>query len=407
MKILLLQDWNPLHGGAEAYTIELRDALTEAGDEVRVLASGVSEQAALVADYLAPALDHVAAKTVLQIANPFAAATVRRAVRTFQPQVAVVGMFALYLSPSAIFALGEIPYILMVSDYKCVCPLGHRLLPDNSVCHHPVGIACMRNRCLSLPHWMRDHLRYRRIGQVVQRASAIVSTSDSLRDSLAEQGIASHRIHLFSDLPDPLLERVPAPAPLFLFVGRLDVEKGVDTLLRAFAICHEIVPESRLRIVGRGALRSSLERLANQLGVSDSVRFCGWQEPEQINHELSHAWALVAPSRWPEPFGLVALEAIFRGVPAVVPALGGFAETVQHGVTGLVFPPNDVRALSEHLLNLATGQSFPEHELNPADVARAQHRFGRELHISQIRAIMQEVASSQGQVNFESQSTER
>lgn len=400
MKILLLEDWNPLHGGAEAHTIQLRDALAEAGEEVQLLTANVSAQARQVANYLAPASDHVVAKSVLQIANPFAAATVRRAVKTFRPHLALVNMFALYLSPSALFALGDIPYVLLVSDYKCVCPLGHRLLPDHSVCHQPVGIACLRSHCLSLPHWLRDQLRYRRIDEVVRKAAAIVSTSDALRETLAEQGIDSRRVHLFSDPPAPRLPRRPASTPLFLFVGRLDIEKGVDTLLRAFAICHGSLAESRLRIVGRGGLRPSLEQLASSLGVQDSVTFCGWQEPQEINHELSHAWALVAPSRWPEPFGLVALEAILRGVPAVVPALGGMAETVEHGVTGLVFPAGDVRALSEQMVNLATGRCFPEHALDPAKVAQVQDLYSREAHIAQIRSIMHEIVPSNEQDQF-------
>jgi len=397
VRILLIEDWNPLHGGAEAYTIQLKDALTEAGEEVRLLTANVSTQAREIADHLAPAFNHVLAKSLLQISNPFAAMAVRRAVQNFRPHVALVNMYALYLSPSAIFALDDIPYVLLVSDYKCICPLGHRLLPDHSVCHHPVGIACLRSGCLSLPHWLRDQLRYRRIDGVTRRASAIVSTSDSLRGCLAEQGIDSRRVYLFSNPPDPPLPRQADPAPLFLFIGRLDIEKGVDTLLRAFAICHESLPEARLRIVGRGELRPSLERLASSLGVQDSVMFCGWQEPGGINHELSRAWALVAPSRWPEPFGLVALEAILRGVPAIVPALGGLAETVEHGVTGLVFPADDVRALSEQLINVATGRCFPEHSLDPAQVAQVQDLYSRDLHIAQIKAIMHEVVPSNDQ----------
>ena len=171
-------------------------------------------------------------------------------------------------------------------------------------------------------------------------------------------------------------------------------KRGVDILLRAFAICHGSLPESRLRIIGRGELRPSLEQLASRLGVQDSVIFCGWQEPREINHELSRAWALVAPSRWPEPFGLVALEAIFRGVPAVVPDLGGFAETVQHGVTGLVFKNGKVDALAEQLVNLASGRSFPGHSLDPVQVAQVQNLYGREQHIARIKTIMNEIVHS-------------
>ncbi len=388
MKVLLLSDWNPLSGGAEAYLLKLREALIEAGDEVRLLTANVSAQAPLVADYLAPASDGAIAKSLLQLANPFAAAAVRNALRAFRPQLAVVNMFALYLSPSAVLALGDLPYILLVSDYKCICPLGHRLLPDRSLCHQPVGRACLASRCLPLPHWLRDQLRYKRIGAVVRGAKYVLSTSDSLRASLAEQGIESERIYLFSDPPDPPLPRRPAEKPLFLYVGRLDTEKGVDTLLRAFAILHAGAPGSRLRIVGQGALRASLQDLAQSLGLQDCVTFCGWQEPPVIDAELSRAWALVAPSRWPEPFGLVAIEAIFRGVPAVVPALGGFAETVEHGVTGLVYAPGDVNALSQQLLDIASSRCFPQHTLDPDQVARVQQQFGPARHVAQIRAIM-------------------
>jgi len=388
MKVLLLTDWNPLQGGAEAYIGKLRDALTDAGDEVRLLTANVSAHARQIADDLAPASDRTITKSLLQVANPFAAHTVRRVLRSFQPHVALVNMFALYLSPSAIFALGNLPYILLVSDYKYICPLGHRLLPDHSVCHYPVGIPCLTNRCLSLPHWLRDQVRYPRIAEVVRKAAAVIATSDALRTSLAEQGIDSDRVYLFSDPPVPPLPRQPDARPLFLFVGRLDIEKGVDTLLRAFATTHASVADARLRIVGQGGLRPALENLARSLGLQDCVTFCGWQEPHEIDVELSRAWALVAPSRWPEPFGLVALEAMFRGVPAVVPVLGGLVELVEHGVTGLVFPPNDVAALSQLLLDLASGRRFAEHRIDQAHVVQVQQRFGRAQHVDRIRAIM-------------------
>lgn len=391
MKVLLITDWNVLQGGAEAYIVKLRTALQEAGDEVHLLTANVSPRAREEADHLAPASDHLLAKAVLQIANPFAAAAVRHAVQTFRPDVALVNMFALYLSPSAIFALGKVPYLLLVSDYKCVCPLGHRLLPDQSVCHDPVGIACLTSRCLSVPQWLRELLRYRRIGEVINGAGAIVSTSDALAGVLAEQGVPSQREYIFTDVPASQIQRQPQSQPLFVYVGRLDVEKGVDTLLRAFAVCHAQQPGTRLRIIGQGVLRPNLESLAASLGILAGVTFTGWKDPGEVDAELGEAWALVAPSRWPEPFGLVALEAIFRGVPAVVPEFGGMAEIVEHGVTGLVFPPNDVATLSQCLLDIASGRHFPEHRLAITDVTRTQERFGRSRHVAGLRARLLEL----------------
>lgn len=77
-----------------------------------------------------------------------------------------------------------------------------------------------------------------------------------------------------------------------------------------------------------------------------------------------------------------------------MPALGGFAETVEHGETGLLFPAADVKALSEQLIDIANGRSFPEHTLDPARVAQVQVEYGREMHIAKIRAIMYEIISS-------------
>jgi glycosyltransferase involved in cell wall biosynthesis len=270
------------------------------------------------------------------------------------------------------------------------------LLPDASVCHHPVGAACLRHGCLSLPHWLREQARYHRIGEVIRRAALVVSTSDSLRGSLAEQGIASHRVYLFSDPPDAPLPRNPDTVPLFLYVGRLDIEKGVDILLQAYALARARIPASRLRIVGQGAEQPSLERLATGLGLGDSVRFCGWRKPREIAVELNHAWALVAPSRWPEPFGLVALEAMFRGVPAIVPSLGGFAETVEHGVNGLKFAPGDALSLSEQLLDIASDSTFPQHTLAPDEVARTRQRFSRALHVERLRTLLRKVTLPSG-----------
>lgn len=392
MNVLVITDWNPLQGGAEAYAENLCEALREAGDQVRLLTADVSPRARHLADYLAPASDRLLAKSVLQIGNPFAAAAVRKAVREFRPEVALVNMFALYLSPSAIFALGQVPYMLLVSDYKCVCPLGHRLLPDHSVCHDPVGAACLKNGCLPAPHWLRELLRYRRIEKVIRGAGAILATSDALAGVLAEQGIPSVREYIFADAPAAGVQREPSPAPLFVYVGRLDVEKGVDTLLRAFALCHADSPESRLRIIGQGILRPELESLATRLCIRDYVTFTGWQQPGGIDVELASAWALVAPSRWPEPFGLVAVEAIFRGVPAIVPAQGGMAEVVERGVNGLVFPPNDVSALAQCMREIAHGKHFGDHRVAPVHVAQARERFGRDRHVRRLRALLHDLA---------------
>src|SRR3954451_5698686 len=145
--------------------------------------------------------------------------------------------------------------------------------------------------------------------------------------------------------PSPGYTRAPAAQPLFLFLGRLDREKGVDTLLHAFSRVVPDVPSARLRLAGDGEERAALERLASSLGVTGSVDFLGRLTPVDVEQELGGAGAAVAPALWGEPLGLVAAEAIVRGVPVIASATGGLREIVVDGRSGLLFPNGDVDAL--------------------------------------------------------------
>ena len=162
MRILLITDWNRGQGGAEAYALWLRQGLRAAGDEARLLTSNAGTAADGTADFIAFGTERIVAQTFLQIANPFAASSVRRAVQQFEPDVACVNMFAHHLSPAIFPALGTIPTVLLVSDYKCVCPIGSKLLPNGSLCTVDAGWVCCQSGCVSFAHWLRDQLRYRR-----------------------------------------------------------------------------------------------------------------------------------------------------------------------------------------------------------------------------------------------------
>ncbi|MDE7831290.1 glycosyltransferase, partial [Escherichia coli] len=146
---------------------------------------------------------------------------------------------------------------------------------------------------------------------------------------------------------DPEFRRAPAAAPTFLFVARLSREKGADVLLRAFARLSASAPEAELRLAGDGGERPRLEALAASLGIAGRVHVLGEIEPARLDEELACAWALVAPSRWAEPLGLIAVDALVRGVPVVASAVGGFGETVTPGEDGILVANGDERALAE------------------------------------------------------------
>lgn len=383
MRILMLIEWNPGRGGAEAYAITLRDGLRRAGDQVRLLTSSVGSAADGSADYVAFSTEWLPAQALLQIHNPLAAATVRRAVQEFRPDVVWVNMFAHHLSASIFRALAGTPVVLFVSDYKLICPLGSKLLPDGSLCHHAAGVACLETGCLSLLHWLRDQLRYRAIQGAITQVPFIVVCSEWMRAALLRSGWSS-RVLPYPVAQPQRRERRPSPGPTFFYFGRLDREKGVALLLEALA---RLPDHACLRIAGQGPLRRELEGLARDLGLAARVRFLGWLDQKEIDRELTGAWAVVIPSLWAEPLGMVALEAGVRGVPVIASNAGGLGEVVVEGVSGLLFPNGNVDELVNCLARVTEGAAFPEKKLTEEVIREISKRFETDQNITSWRQV--------------------
>jgi glycogen(starch) synthase len=128
------------------------------------------------------------------------------------------------------------------------------------------------------------------------------------------------------------------------------------------------------------------------LGVESAVEFTGWLPLDQVESQLADAWALVAPSRWAEPLGLTALEAVVRGLPAVVSRIGGLSETVEEGVSGLLFPNGDVAALAQCLSDISSGRVFSG-GVSPAVAGAIQARHDLGAHVTWIRDLLLEIAA--------------
>jgi glycosyltransferase involved in cell wall biosynthesis len=355
MRVLLVTDWTPNEGGIEAYVTRASQALLEAGHEVGLLTSSAGSAARGMADYIALGTDNPAAQTLLQIANPFAMACVRAAVREFRPDVVQVNMFEKYLSPAIFQSLRGVPTVALVHYAKPVCPTALKLLPEGALCQVPAGLVCWRSHCVGLAEWLRDRPRYALIRRGLLRSQKVLACSRWMVEQLRINGIAADPIPLPVPPPGPGFHRAPSPSPLFLYCGRLNLEKGVDLLLRAFARVLASRPRARLRILGGGPRQPLLETLATRLGLGGAVRFDGWSSFAEVEMALAETWALVVPSIWPEPLGLTAIEAITRGVPVVASASGGLVETVEHGVSGFLVPRGDESSLADRLTQVVDG----------------------------------------------------
>ena len=152
-----------------------------------------------------------------------------------------------------------------------------------------------------------------------------------------------------------------------VFVGRLVSEKGLDLLFESLGRLRLRGLNPRLMVVGSGPKEGSLRQLSQRLGIHDQVSFAGAKRGKDLSEILNRHKILVVPSRYDEPFGVVALEGIGCGCVVVGSSGGGLPEAI--GPCGITFPNGNEDALANALEQLL---AEPE-ERQRLSANRSQH----------------------------------
>ncbi|MDQ6611637.1 MAG: glycosyltransferase family 4 protein, partial [Gemmatimonadota bacterium] len=195
----------------------------------------------------------------------------------------------------------------------------------------------------------------------VYRNRPFQAISESTRDDLVHRGVKRENVKvIFPGIdsaqftPDA---SVRSARPSFAYLGRLKKYKGVDLVLRAFALLK--VPDATLEVAGAGELRSELEQLAVTLNVADRVQFLGRIDETQKQLLLRRAWATLFASP-KEGWGITNLEAAASGTPVIASNSPGIRESVRHGETGYLVPHGDVAAMAQFMQQLSENRTLVE-----------------------------------------------
>lgn len=360
MKVLLLSDYATLTGGAEIAVAGLRDGLRQRGHDARWLASSARPMgAASHADY--ECLGSLSqSRILLQTANPWAYWKLRQVLREFQPDVVDINLFLTQLSPLILPLLRNIPALYRAHWYRAVCPTGTKMLPGGTQCQSQAGSNCYHNGCLSRLDWMLLMVQLKLFKRWQSALQTVIPISQTVREELYRGRIKSQE-PVKLGVPHLSSQPVWSLIPTIGFAGRLVPEKGVDVLIEAFARVRQTFPQVRLMLIGDGPERRHLEELTAALGLSGSVEFHGHQLQPATSQHLAQTWIQVVPSRWPEPLGLVAMEAMMEGRAVVASRCGGLMEIVIDGETGLLVPPGNPDALAAALVQLLAQPSLARH----------------------------------------------
>jgi glycosyltransferase involved in cell wall biosynthesis len=185
---------------------------------------------------------------------------------------------------------------------------------------------------------------------------SLIADSEATRaDLLRFYRLPDDKIHVIPLGVDPKffeIAQARRPEPMLLSVSTLHPHKNLDRLLRAFAVFHRAQPEFRLVIAGlRGFDTANLERLRQELGLTDAVEFTGWIPREDLYALYARAFAFLYPSTF-EGFGLPVLEALAAAVPTACSNIEPLASTA--GDAALQFDPEDENALLNAMTRLVS-----------------------------------------------------
>lgn len=252
------------------------------------------------------------------------------------------------LSPAVFAAFAPVRDRLVVSahDFFLVCPNGaYTYVGSGRSCPHvPLSAGCVAAQCDGRSY---AHKLWRVARQMISRhwyrgdpAPRVLAVHPAMAPLLERGGIERANIATLPNPAKPFSDRPACPEQSreLIYVGRIEANKGPQVLLEAARRAG-----ARVRLFGEGSLRTPLEQQYPE------HCFMGFQPSDEIGRWLNNARALVMPSLYREPFGLVAVEAMWSGLPVILSSNALLADDVLAAQAGLSFPAGNVDALTQVL----------------------------------------------------------
>ncbi len=370
MRILMVNKYFFIKGGAERYFFELSNLLINQGHEVLPFAmkherNELSEYSRFFVD----AIDYTSEGSIHNILRSFstflrmvwfkqAQKRIEALILETKPDIAHLHMIDHQISPSILPILKKynIPVIQTVHQYKLICP-NYRLynMRTHQICEkcigshafHPVIERCHMDSVLAGAMIGAESQIHRCMNVYKKYVDIFHVPSHFMGEKLKEGGIPEEKIHhLFYTLD--FNKYIPSyrNKSYFLYYGRLAREKGVMCLLKAIREIHN--KNIEYYIVGEGPEKTTLESYVHENELHQ-VRFLGYKSGDALKDIIDNCMGVIIPSEWYDNSPLVIYESMTMGKPVIVSRLGGMPELIQLDKNGFIFDSHDYKMLSQYL----------------------------------------------------------
>lgn len=419
MRVLLVNKFHYLKGGAETYDFALAEGLQAMGHEVARFSmkhpnnvpskwdkyfveqreyNDSTSPAKKVADGLALIYSNEAKRNFQALCEEFQPEIVHMS--NVHRQITLSVLDAPYLRQH------KVSVVYTAHDYILCCPCYTMVDGEGKVCdacldgrfRHCLEKHCMKGSraksalAMTEAAFLRAHKSYAKIDR-------IVCPSQFMKNKLDEAGFSDKTVYLQNFLTQAQVdmantvfnpEKYEREEPYFLFFGRLDKVKGIETLVRAFInVAYELPDEWKLKIVGDGPQRGDIEHLLAETdeSIRKRIELLGYKSGEELQSIVANARFAVMPSVWRENMPYSGMEALAAGTPIIGADIGGIPELVREGETGLLFKHGDVGALSEALLYTARIDASEFVHMRGCCLAYVKERCSQERYMHSLTSV--------------------
>ncbi|MFM7366007.1 MAG: glycosyltransferase family 4 protein [Cuspidothrix sp.] len=289
----------------------------------------------------------------------------------------------------------ECPAVLTIHNHSSYCPSGTKYLADREqICNrsmNPLGCTwghlidgCGSRRPKNIfQDWQNAYYFLKNIKNL---NISVIANSNYVRKEMILNGVSAEKIiTLLCGVERPGYPVIPLIPEIhqqqrILFVGRIVPYKGLEWLLKALA---KTDPKINLDIAGEGWGQPKMQELAEKMSLSDRITWHGWCNGEKLEALYQQCFTVVFPSLWPEPAGLVTLEAYAHFRPIIASAIGGIPEYIQNHQTGILVPPHDIQKLADAINQLS--ENYHQSRLmgeNGHDLF--ERKFVMDVHIQEL-----------------------
>ena len=339
MRILIAHESIATRGGVESYLGAILPELLARGHQIAVVYHQRSGRTDSSVGNWASGADLIVGVEESGVTS------VMRTVRQWRPDVC----FSHNMRPLEIdrALVAEWPVVKMMHGYFGTCASGLKMhaFPATKACGRTLGAGCLAmyvpRHCGQLhPKSFLGGYRWA-IAQrdLLSEYRSIAVASAHMGAEYAQHGVPASRINVLPLFPTLDVGSQRADGSAVLFAGRMTTLKGGDLLVEAVAdASRRLGRRVPLVMAGEGPQRCEWTRQAAARGVD--VEFTGWVDRARLASVFQRAGVVVIPSLWPEPFGLVGLEAGAMGLPAIAFDVGGIREWLRPGENGLLVSPS-------------------------------------------------------------------